>query len=146
MDSRQSELRSIHVVSAASSKSAFVLDAADAKLLTEIGFIAAYRGDVARTDAIFDALASIRPGRAYPWVGKALARFHVGRANEAAQFLEQVASTDEDEAALLQAWRGLALQLSGHAGQARTLLEQLTSGTGPGHVLARSLLGLPEGN
>jgi len=126
--------------------SAFVLAADDAKLLTEIGFLAAYRGDVDRTDVIFDALARIRPGRAYPWVGKAVARFHVGRADEAASFLERVQATDEEEAALLQAWFGLALQLSGHAAQARTVLEQLTEGAGPGHVLARSLLGLPEGN
>ena len=125
---------------------AFVLEPVDAKLLTEIGFLAAYQGDVDRADAIFDALVAVRPGRAYPWVGKTLARFHVGRATEAAAFLERVSSTDEDEAAVLQAWRGMALQLSGHAAQARTLLEQLTDGTGPGHLLARSLLGLPEGN
>lgn len=123
---------------------AFELSAEDAKLLTGIGFLAAYQGDVARADAVFDALACVRPGRAYPWIGKTLARFHVGQALEAAIFLEHVSLADQDEAAMLQAWRGFALQLSGHAKQARTLLEQLANGAGPGHDLARSLLGLPE--
>lgn len=140
------DVDSSDAVPRAASGTAFELDAADAKLLTEIGFLAAYQGDVTRADAVFDALASIRPGRAYPWVGKTLARLHVGRANEAVVFLENVLITDKEEAAVLQAWRGFALQLSGHAKQARRLLETLAKGTGPGPDLARSLLGSPEGS
>lgn len=126
----------------------FSLEPADAKLLTEIGFIAAYQGDVDRADAVFDGLARLRPDRAYPWIGKTLARFHVGRAHEAAQLLEQqlVSMTDANEIELLRVWRGMALQLSGHASQARTLLEPIASGAGPGCTLAQSLLGLSEGN
>lgn len=132
--------------STGSAETAIVLDAADAKLLTEIGFIAAYQGDVVRADAVFDGLALIRPGRAYPWVGKALARFHVGCAEEAARLLEQqLPNTDADDADLLQAWWGFALQLSGHSAHAQALLEQLVNGSGPGNTLARSLLGLSEG-
>ena len=146
MQARQIDAGLISHDVTAAAELTFQLAAADAKLLTEIGFIAAYRGDVVRTDAIFDALIALRPGRAYPWIGKALARFHVGRASEAVQFLEYASSDDVDDAAELQVWRGLALQLAGYAGQARTLLEPLAGGSGSAHSLARSLLGLPEGN
>ncbi|MVW78579.1 hypothetical protein [Bordetella sp. 02P26C-1] len=135
------------IASAGPAELAFVLEAEDARLLTEIGFIAAYQGDVVNADAVFDGLARVRPGRAYPWVGKALARLYVGRADEAAKFLEQQMPkmADEEEANLLQAWWGLTLQVSGHAARARALLEQLVDGSGPGTTLARSLLGLSEG-
>lgn len=146
MDSNDVGIELDDVVAATAIATAFELDAADAQLLTEVGFLAAYQGDVARADAVFDALASIRPGRAYPWVGKTLARFHAGRADEAVVFLERVQITDNEESALLQAWRGFALQLSGHTKQARTLLEKIAKGTGPGPDLARSLLGSPEGS
>lgn len=146
MDSTEVGIELDDAVPQARSATAFELDAADAKLLTEIGFLAAYQGDVTRADAVFDALASIRPGRAYPWVGKTLARFHAGRPDEAVAFLERVQITDQEESAVLQAWRGFALQLSGHAQQARTLLEKIAQGTGPGPDLARSLLGSPEGS
>jgi Flp pilus assembly protein TadD len=126
----------------------FVLAADDARLLTEIGFLAASQGDIVKADAVFDGLVQVRPGRAYPWVGKALARLHAGRADEAARFLEQQMPKmhGEDEASLLQAWWGLALQVSGHAARAQMLLEQVQDGSGPGSVLARSLLGISEGN
>lgn len=123
----------------------FVLDAAEAKLLTELGFIAAYQGDVDRADAVFGGLARVRPGRAYPWIGKALARFHVGRAEEAAMLLEkQALLTHEQDIALLQAWRGMALQLSGHSSQAHSLLEKVAAGKEPGCELARALLGVSQ--
>lgn len=146
MDNDRLDVDPPDAVAAAQTETETALAAADAKLLCEIGFLAAYQGDVARADAVFDALVRIRPGRAYPWVGKTLARFHVGLAHEAAVFLERAPATDPDEVATLQVWRGFALLLSGHAQQARTLLQKLAKGSGPHHDLARSLLGLPEEN
>ena len=128
----------------ASLPTGFVLDADDAKLLTEIGFQAAYSGDILHADAVFDGLLGMRPGRAYPWVGKTLARFYVGQAAEAAVMLDGVSGLDTEDAELLQAWRGLALQLSGQIAQGHALLETLVEGTGPGNILARALLGLPD--
>ena len=69
-------------------EASFDLSPDEAKILTEIGFIAAYHGDVANADIVFDGLAGVRPGRAYPWIGKALARFNAGMSDEAALFLE----------------------------------------------------------
>lgn len=146
MHSVQVPKHSSDVDAYASCETAIVLAAADAKLLTEIGFLAADQGDVVRADAVFDALCRLRPDRAYPWLGKCLARFYAGRADEAAQLLERVSCPDNDENGLLQAWRGLALQLAGHSAQSRVLLERTARGRGPGPQLARTFLGLPEGN
>lgn len=136
------------IASAGPAEQDFALEADDARLLTEIGFLAAYQGDVANADAVFDGLAGVRPGKAYPWVGKTLARLYVGRASEAASFLEQQIPQmeDEHEASVLQAWLGLALQVSSHAARARTVLEKVVEGSGPGRALAESLLGISEGN
>jgi Flp pilus assembly protein TadD len=126
----------------------FLLDPDDAKILSEIGFIAAYQGDIVRADAVFDGLAMARPNRAYPWVGKALVRIHLGRAEEAARLFEQQKKfiNDQDELEVMQVWHGMALQLSGHSNQAYKLLAKLANGVGPGRALAQSLLGLREGS
>jgi hypothetical protein len=127
---------------AVSIEAAFALEAVQARLLTEVGFLAAGRGDVARADAIFGALRLWRPGRAYPWLGLAVARLNAGRADEAVRVLEGVDCDDAEDTALLQAWRGLALQLAGRLAQSRQVLEKVAEGEGPGPCLARSLLGL----
>ena len=128
---------------AVSGETAFALEAAHARLLTEVGFLAAGRGDVARADVIFGALRLWRPGQAYPWLGLAVARLNAGKADEAVTILEQAHCADAEDAALLDAWRGLALQLAGCCVQSRLLLEKVAEGEGPGPRLARSLLGLP---
>ncbi|MNQ31537.1 hypothetical protein D3C85_449130 [compost metagenome] len=50
---------------------------------------------------------------------------------------------DPGERALLDAWRGFALQLAGRNGESRRLLEAVAQGQGDGATLARGLLGLP---
>ncbi|CAM3834020.1 hypothetical protein [Bordetella tumulicola] len=137
---------SSEVGTSVSGETAIVLSAEDAKLLTEVGFLAADQGDVASADAVFDVLCRLRPDRAYPWLGKALARFYAGRADEAVLFLERASCLDKDETGVLHAWHGLALQLAGHHAQSRALLERVAPGHGPGPQLARTLLGLPKEN
>jgi len=126
---------------------AFVLDAQDARLLTEVGMLAAGAGDVKRADAIFGALRQLRPGRAYPLVGLAVARMNAGRAIEAARLLESDAALDDaGERTLAQAWRGLALQLAGRGEASRRLLTETAGLPGAGARLARQLLGLDAGS
>ncbi|CAB3873363.1 MULTISPECIES: hypothetical protein [Achromobacter] len=118
-----------------------MLEADDAKLLTEVGFVAAARGDVARADLIFGALRMLRPGQAYPLVGLAVARLNAGQAGEAVTLLEQACRGNIDDRELLQAWRGFALQLDGKAAQSMRVLSEAAQGHGPGARLARGLLG-----
>lgn len=131
-------------VQAVSSETAFVLAADDARLLTEVGFLAAGAGDVARAESIFKALRRMRPVAAYPLVGLAVAWMNAGRAPEAVTLLESATISDPAERALLDAWRGFALQLSGRNGESRRLLETVARGEGDGPALARGLLGLPR--
>lgn len=129
------------VSAAASVEAAFVLEADDARLLTEVGFVAAARGDVARADAIFGILRVLRPGQAYPLIGLAVARLNAGLAGEAVTLLEQACRGSVEDRGLLLAWRGFALQLDGKAGQSLRVLNEAAQGGGPGARLARSLLG-----
>ncbi|SAI69983.1 Flp pilus assembly protein TadD%2C contains TPR repeats [Bordetella ansorpii] len=129
---------------AVSQETAFVLDADEARLLTEVGMLAARAGDLARADAIFNGLRAVRPGRAYPYIGLALARIARGRADEAVQLLEHAVLADDAERAQAQAWRGLALQLAGRAAESRKVLQDAAAQPNEGGALARSLLGLGE--
>lgn len=129
---------------AVSGETAFVLDADDARILAEVGFLAAGRGDVAHADAIFQALRALRPGRAYPWLGLVVARLNAGRADEAVRLLEQGEASAAAERGVLAPWRGLALQLAGRNAESTRLLQTCAQGRegDEGVALARSLLGL----
>lgn len=123
---------------------AFVLDAQDARLLTEIGMLAAEAGDVTRADAIFGALRRVRPDRAYPYIGLALARLAAGRAGEAVRLLEDADASDPQERGVLHAWRGLALQLTGRTAESRKVLNEAAAMSGEGARMALRLLGREE--
>lgn len=123
-------------------QAAGLLSPDDARLLTEVGFLAAASGDVLRAERIFGGLTRLRPGRAYPQVGLAVAWMNAGRASDAAVLLEKAQSTDPDERATLDAWRGFALQLAGRSGESRRVLDTLAASEGDAGTLARSLLGL----
>jgi Flp pilus assembly protein TadD len=125
-----------------SDEAAGLLSPDDARLLTEVGFLAAASGDVRRAERIFDGLARLRPGRAYPLVGLAVAWMNAGRAAEAVAMLEKAQTADPEERATLDAWRGFALQLAGRASESRRVLDTLAVEDSDAGRLARSLLGL----
>ncbi|MBV7485203.1 tetratricopeptide repeat protein [Bordetella sp. BOR01] len=127
---------------AVSAETAFVLDADEARLLAEIGLLAAAAGDVARAGTIFGALRQVRPTRAYPSIGLAVAYMNAGQAAQAVQLLENAPAADAGELGTLHAWRGLALQLSGRNAESRRVLQAVAGQDGEGARLARSLLGL----
>ncbi|MBJ7264075.1 MAG: hypothetical protein JHC61_10275 [Burkholderiaceae bacterium] len=121
-----------------------MLEADEARMLAEIGMVAAGRGDLARANAIFGGLRLARPDRAYPLIGLAVARMNAGSAGDAAQLLEPVRLDEPQEQALVQAWRGFALQLAGRNAESQRVLAEAAASSGEGAVLARQLLGLPE--
>lgn len=125
-------------------EAAALLSPDDAKLLTEVGFLAAASGDVLRAERIFGGLARLRPGRAYPCVGLAVAWMNAGRAADAVVLLEKAQATDVEERATLDAWRGFALQLAGRSGESRRVLDTLAESDGEAGRLARGLLGLAQ--
>lgn len=121
-----------------------MLEAKDARMLAEVGMLAAGRGDLKRAETIFGGLRLLRPDRAYPLVGLAVARMNAGHAGDAAQLLEPIRLAEPEEQALVQAWRGFALQLAGRSAESQRVLSVAAASSGEGAVLARQLLGLPE--
>lgn len=121
-----------------------MLEAQEARLLAEVGMLAAEAGDVTRADAIFGALRRVRPDRAYPYIGLVLARLAAGRAGEAVRLLEDADIADPQERGVLHAWRGLALQLVGRSAESRKVLIEAAAMSGEGARMARRLLGLEE--
>ncbi|QEI09503.1 tetratricopeptide repeat protein [Pigmentiphaga aceris] len=109
-----------------------------------MGFLAAASGDVSRAERIFNGLARLRPGRAYPSVGLAVAWMNAGRAADAVVLLEKAQTSDPEERATLDAWRGFALQLAGRISESRRVLDTLAAKDGDAGVLARGLLGLAQ--
>lgn len=120
----------------------------DIRLLTEIGFLAAGRGDLARAEAIFSALVLLRPDKAFAHVGLAMALMNRGRHGEAAARIERVLLPAGPERDLLGAIRAMALQLDRRNAEATRLLrsiahQHIDPGLPPsdGVRLARRLLG-----
>ena len=114
-----------------------LLDANEVRLLTEVGFLAAARADVQRAEAIFGALAVLRPDRNFPYIGLAMAYLNADRRDDAVQALDRGAPlVREDDQGELQSVRALALQLAGRAGESQRALQ--AAGASP---LAQALQG-----
>lgn len=123
-----------------------MLDSPDIQLLTQLGYVAAARGDTARSQRIFDALALLRPQHAFAPIGLACAWMNAGQAAQAVQHLSRVHLPAGDEADMLDAFRGLALQLAGHAHHSTAVLQHVVERTthqpgSPARRMAQAMLG-----
>jgi len=113
------------------------LDSNDIRQLTEIGFLAAARGDLVRAGRIFGALERVRPAQAAVYMGLALAALNAGRPEEALPPLERgLRAVDAADRDLLHALRGLALQLAGRSAEGQRALASAGD-----HPLARVMRG-----
>ena len=94
------------------------------KLLTEVGFLAASRGEVAQAEGIFSGLQRLRPERGFSYIGLAVALLNNRRYDQAAtllfEALERVNSDERDE---VNAFLGLALQLGGRTSESLRALQ-----------------------
>ena len=122
------------------------LDSTDVQLLTQIGFIAAGRGDVLRSQRIFSALALLRPHKAFPHIGMACAWMNANQAMHAAQYLSEQNLPAGEDADLLDAFLALTLQIAGHTRRSQYMLDQLLQRTssqpmGAARRMALSMLG-----
>ncbi|MBS1196641.1 MAG: hypothetical protein H6R18_426 [Proteobacteria bacterium] len=118
-----------------------LLSADEIRVLTEVGFVAAGRGDVQRAERIFSALQRLRPHRAFAYIGQAMAYMNTGRSEDSAKILgHAVGSVDPDERAEIEAFRGLALQLAGRTSESLRALRAAASSSS----LAQAMLGESE--
>jgi len=121
-----------------------LLSAEDARLLTQLGFSALKHGFLARAEAIFVGLRIAREARAYPCVGLAMVAIARRQVESAVAVLENVALVDPAEQSIVDAYRGLALQLAGRHRESQVALRaSLESGChSEGALLARTMLDL----
>jgi tetratricopeptide (TPR) repeat protein len=103
----------------------FPLASNEIRLLAELGFMAAASGQVATATEIFESLIRLRPTKAFPYVGKAVALLYVGSFPVAIELLAaatQVVETDQEQ---IWIYLALAFQRSGLVGKARIILNHL---------------------
>lgn len=101
-----------------------LIDSTDIRLLAEVGFLAAARGDIRNAQAIFLALERLRPAASFPYVGMAAALMNAGKPDEAVQVLDRgLRAAGPQEQEELQAFRGLALHLAGRASESQRALQ-----------------------
>lgn len=101
-----------------------LIEPADIRLLTEVGFLAAARADVKRAEAIFSALALLRPDRSFAYVGLAMAYLNSDRPEEAVALLARaIPVVREQDQSELQSVRALALQLAGRSAESLRALQ-----------------------
>lgn len=106
-----------------------MLEPDDIRLLTQIGFIAAARADVQRAEVIFGALLRVRPERSFGHIGMATALLNAGRAGDAVLRLEKAYLPPGDDADMVQAFLGVALQLDARASEAARVLRAVATAT-----------------
>lgn len=110
---------------AVSSKAASTFESHEIHVLTEIGFLAAGVGQLDHALRIFEALHLMRPLRAFPMVGKAIALMNTHQNTQAVECLESIKLPDAQEQAQLDVWLGFALQQAGHHHAARRILRSI---------------------
>lgn len=117
-----------------------VLQPEDIRLLTEVGLLAAARADRKAATAIFSALERLRPGRAFPYAGQAMAQMNARQYDAAALTLQRgQQQVQGDDLADLRALRAVALRLAGRAAESER--EARDAGM---HPLARALTASPS--
>jgi hypothetical protein len=103
---------------------------------------------VPRAESIFGALALVRPDKAFAHLGIPVALMNAGRTEEAVLHLEAAHPAPGEDSDMVQAFLGLALQLSGQAAKAMRTLRPIAQrarqeSASDGARLAARLLGEP---
>jgi len=131
------------------------------RTMAEIGLVAAGRGWLDQANRIFSALIELYPTSSLPHIGLALALLNGNQPDDAVRALERAESlisnaraTDphpqmsdpRDDSALIRAFHGVALKLSGRTSESFRILRGLTERPGDDHAgrIARRMLGLSE--
>jgi|SRR5690554_3609258 len=122
------------------------LDSDEIRLLMEVGTVLAGSGKTEPACRVFDALSLLRPERAFPYVGHAMALLNGGRAEEACRVLRHAAPLVGEELPTVQAFLGFALHCAGRTAESQRVLTAAAAAdpTLDGVGIARSMLGLDE--
>lgn len=116
------------------------LPSEDIRLLTEVGFLAGARGDLASARKIFTALELCRPDAGFPYVGLAMALMNRREYDEALRTLDRgLPLAKAEDQPDLHAMRALALRLDGRAGESDRAIRAAGN-----HPMAQALASQPR--
>ena len=115
-----------------------LLDSAEVRLLTEIGFLAAAKADTRRAELIFDSLELLRPQGVFVYAGLAFAYLNAALYQQCLAALERglLRMESDPDKQVLQAVRALAFNWAGHASESTRAL--LSAGSHPLAEILRS--------
>ena len=102
-----------------------LLDSAEVRLLTEIGFLAAAKADTRRAELIFDSLELLRPQGVFVYAGLAFAYLNAALYQQCLAVLERglLRMESDPDKQVLQAVRALAFSWAGRASESTRALQ-----------------------
>ena len=96
------------------------------QLLSEVGYMACFKGDSVRSQMIMEGVDAIAREQTSIKMGVAVAKMYAGDMNGAISiFRDQVLAKEPDHMSA-KCFLGIALNLSGDADEARTLFEEVS--------------------
>ena len=106
-----------------------LLDSAEVRLLTEIGFLAAAKADTRRAELIFDSLELLRPQGVFVYAGLAFAYLNAALYQQCLAVLERglLRMESDPDKQVLQAVRALAFSWAGRASESTRALQSAGS-------------------
>lgn len=128
---------------------AAVLQEAEIRVLSALGFMAARSGQLIPCLRIFEALTLLRPGKAFPYIGMAIGYLAVNMASTAVELLQSKALPVCEDDSEIHLYLSLALFQSGQSVGAMRLLDSWKEVSGDFlkcNSLARRLCELIEAN
>jgi len=100
-----------------------LLDSAEIRLLTEVGFLAAAKADVRRAEVIFASLELLRPNGAFVYCGLAFAYLNAALYEPCVAVLDKgLQRVAPEDVSVLQSIRALALGWAGRASESERAL------------------------
>ena len=106
-----------------------LLDSAEVRLLTELGFLAAAKADTRRAELIFDSLELLRPQGVFVYAGLAFAYLNAALYQQCLAVLDRglLRMESDPDKQVLQAVRALAFSWAGRASESTRALQSAGS-------------------
>ncbi|MGB0846224.1 MAG: tetratricopeptide repeat protein [Thiolinea sp.] len=95
------------------------------QLLSEVGYMACFRGDSERSQVIMDGVDAVGEEQAPIKMGLAIAKIYAGDLDNAVSILRDDVLAKEPEHMSAKCFLGIALNLKGDQDQASTLFEEV---------------------
>jgi Flp pilus assembly protein TadD len=113
------------------------------QLMSEVGYLACFKGDIDRSQAIMDGVESIGVEQIPIKMGVAIAKVYAGQYDQAIKILRDQILVHEPNHMSAKCFLGIALSQKGEKAEARELLEDVVKrGNSDESVIASAYLGM----